>query len=729
MPKFKYLDHSSISELILDLVSKETRPIPPFVLMRKVIKEKKQKDKYISERDFNEVLHKLVLDGKLKTLAKSGYIVMGYVNAPLDTSITYRGRIKINSKGFGFITEEGKDDSKFYVFKTNLNNALDGDLVEFQKMQKEPVKGCYDAVVTKILEHAKDYYVCLYQTEKDGSYKITSDDGKVYLPIVLDSTEGLVNGQKILVKITQFEKDKLYGTVSRIIGHKDDVGVDILSIVLDKGVKPDFDESILEDSKKFKVDITDRQIKLRKDLTNKNIVTIDPATSKDFDDAIYVERNKDGSYKLYVCIADVAHYVKFNSPLDKCAWGRGCSIYLVDRVIPMLPHILSDDVCSLVPNQKRFTVCAEMDINEDATFKHIDVYPAIIESKRRFAYDEVNEYFSGKSKLEKDTGITRDMLDVARKLHHILNEAKYKRGYINFDVPEAKIILDENNFPIDVVKREHGEAQEMIENFMVAANEAVVKFARMKNVPFIYRVHDRPNEEKIKALLIDAKKLHFKINTSVDDIKPKDIAKWFEDNKDNPNLDIINILMLRTMAKAEYSTDPIGHFGLALADYTHFTSPIRRYPDLTVARLFWMYVFDRESYTDNQRAQLEKSLNDTCKESSKNEQIAVDCERSVNAMKFAEYMTRHIGEVFEARVNGVTSFGAFIELPNTIEGLAKINNLGSDYYTYDEEHREIIGRGTKQRFYLGTRVKVQVLSANKETSQIDFKVVEYIGNK
>ena len=653
---------------------------------------------------------------------------MGYVNAPLDTSITYKGRIKINSKGFGFITKEGEEKAGFYVFKTNLNNALDGDLVEFQKMIKEPTKGTYDAVVTKVLEHGKDFYVCLF--EKNGNdYKVTSDDGKVYLPIILDSIDGLVSGQKILVKITTYEKDKLYGTVSRIIGHKDDVGVDILSIVLDKGVTPDFDASILEESKKFKVDIDERQKALRKDLTNKTIVTIDPPTSKDFDDAICVEKHPDGSYKLYVCIADVAHYVKFNTELDQVAYGRGCSIYLVDRVIPMLPHILSDDVCSLIPNQKRFAVCAEMDINPDATFKHIEVYPAIIESKRRFAYNEVNDYFNNKSKLENDSRAVIDMIDVARKLHHILNDAKYKRGYINFNVPEAQIILDKDNFPVDIKVRQSGEAQEMIENFMVAANEAVVKFAHAKQVPFIYRVHDRPNEDKIKALLIDTKKLHFKINTSLDDIQPRDIAKWFDDNKDNPTLDIINILMLRTMAKAEYSTENIGHFGLALKDYTHFTSPIRRYPDLIVARLFWMYVFDRSSYSDEQRRALENTLKNTCKESSKNEQIAVDCERAVNAMKFAEYMTRHVGEIFEARINGVANFGAFVELPNTIEGLIKINNLGNDYYSYKEEDKEIIGRATKQRFYIGTRVKVQVLSAIKETSQIDFKVVEYIGNK
>ena len=318
MPKMKYLDKKTIGELILGIVAKETKPIPPFVLMRKSIKEKTQKDSYISERDFNEVLHSLVKDGKLKTLTRSGYIIMGYVNAPIDTSKTYTGTIRINAKGFGFITEDGADKAGFYVFKTNLNNALDGDKVEFQKMQKEPTKGTYDAVVTKVLEHSKDFYVCLYQTEGNG-YKITSDDGKVYLPIELDSTEGLVNGQKILVKVVKFEKDKLYGTVSRIIGHKDDVGVDILSIVLDKGVTPDFEPSILESTKNLKVDITPEQQALRRDLTNKNIVTIDPATSKDFDDAIYVERNKDGSYKLYVCIADVAHYVRFNTELDKVA--------------------------------------------------------------------------------------------------------------------------------------------------------------------------------------------------------------------------------------------------------------------------------------------------------------------------------------------------------------------------------------------------------------------------
>lgn len=718
---------TKIQDLIMEVISGETRPIPHGVLLSKVSKKYHIQSRTFV-KDFNRALNELVDSYQVKKLLSNKY-VLGYVNGPIDKSTKYVGTIAINDKHCGFVTVDGADKSQFYVFRTNLNGALDGDRVEIYRMIKDQTKELADAVVGRVIEHTKEFYVCIFRLHPDKKYEIIADASNLYLPIKLDDITGLVDGQKILVQITHFEKDKLFGTVSRILGHKDDVGVDILSIVLDKGVNPDFDPELLEDTKKIKFEINDYQKKIRTDLRDKNIVTIDPKTSKDFDDAFYIEKIDDKNYRLYVAIADVAYYVPYQSALDDVAKKRGTSIYLVDRVIPMLPHILSDDVCSLMPHQDRFATCCEMEINDKAKFTSIKVYPAIINSKRRFNYDEVNEYFQGKNKFEKDTKTTKDMLNVARELHKILEKNKYQRGYINFNIPEVEIELDKNGFPENIKVKKLGETQHLIENFMLAANEAVTLYADKHNIPFVYRIHDKPNAEKIKSLVIETKKLNFKVNTDLDNIQPQDVAKWFKDNADNPNLDLIEILILRAMAKAAYSTTNIGHFGLALENYTHYTSPIRRYPDLMVGRLFWMYQFDSKNYTNEQRQQFANELEELCELSSKNELIAIDCERSVNSMKFAEYMSRHIGENFIGFVSGVTKFGCFIELPNTIEGLARLNNLGDDYFIYNDDIKEIIGKKTAIRFTMGSKVEVQVIEANKDTQQVSFKVIKHLGNR
>ncbi len=725
----KNITINSIKKLIIDQISLENRPILQFILFKKIIKNNKAIG-YINVVNFNLALNELIDLGIIKKL-KNGKLVIGYINGEIDKSKKLIGTISINSKNCGFITLDNAKKSEYFVFKTNLNCALDGDKVEFYPMLKKSRNdsNLQDAVVDKVISHNKEFYVCIFNIENEQEYALTADANNLYLPIILDDITGLVNGQKILVQITKFEKDRLYGTVSKIIGHKNDPGVDILSIVLDKGVNPDFDSSLLAKTQKIKFEIDEKQNQLRRDLTDKCIVTIDPATSKDFDDAIYVERNDDKTYQLFVSIADVASYVKYQTELDEVAKTRGTSIYLVDRVIPMLPHILSDDICSLNPNKKRFALTCEMTINKNGEIISKNVYPSIIKSHRRFSYDVVNQFFNNENNLKNDDNEVKEMLTVARELHHILDRSKFKRGYINFNVPEVEIILDKNNFPIEIKKKLTGEAQQMIENFMLAANEAVTLFAHDHNVPFIYRIHDKPNKDKIKSLLVETKKLNFKINTNLDNIQPKDLSTWFELNKDNPNIDLINILMLRSMAKAEYSTINIGHFGLALQNYTHFTSPIRRYPDLMVGRLFWMYIFDKESYSDKIRNQFVAELDELCKLSSKNEIVAIECERDVNSMKFAEYMTRHLGEQFEGFVSSISKYGAFIKLPNTIEGLIRLSDLGNDYFIYNEDTNELIGKNTGLRYTLGTKVLVEVISANKDTKEINFKLIKHLGNR
>ena len=724
----KFITKLQLEKLIIEIVSLEQYPIPRNILLRKTIRMNTS-NCFIHTDMFNETIDEMIELGSLKELNRSKHLVIGYVNGNIDTSRTYEGKIRINSNKLGFITLDNETKSKYFVHRINLNGALDNDRVAFQTMKSNRKEGeLIDAVVTKVIKHEKDFFVCLFNKTNDG-YIVKPDDEKMYYNIILDDIEGLVDNQKILVKIKKYENKNAFGYVSRIIGHKSDVGVDILSVVINKGVEPDFSDELLNYSKTLRVSFDEKQKKIRRDLTSLPIVTIDPKTSKDFDDAICVIKNNDKTYKLYVSIADVAHYVKDNSILDQEALKRGCSIYLTDRVIPMLPHVLSDDICSLNYGAVRLTMTCEIDIDSNGKILSYDVYPSYIKSCRRFCYDEVNQYFAAINSLQNDTKEVKQMLDYAKELHKILDKTKFERGYINFTIPEVEIILDETGFPIEIKLHETGMAQNMIENFMLQANECVTLFAHQNNLPFVYRVHDKPNEEKIKRMLLETKKLNFKITTDLSNIKPKDISTWFEVNKNNPNLDLISILMLRCLAKAEYDTKNVGHFGLALENYTHFTSPIRRYPDLIVGRIFWMYLFDRESYTDEQRLTLENSLKEITKLSSKNEVVAIECEREVNAMKFAEYMTRHLGEEFIGFVSAINSYGAFVELDNTIEGLIRLENFKDDFYTYVEATNELIGRTKGQRFSMGTKVKVKVIAADKLSKRIDFELVKHLGNR
>jgi len=714
----KKLDYT---QKILEIIKAENkRPIPIGIILKKL----SSKDTFINKNVFFRNIQYLKDTCQVVT-RRDGKLILGYPKADVDMSQVYTGEIHINAKLTGFITKEGEEDSNYFVHKTNLNGALNGDTVEFGvlKIEQEEGKTLKDARVLKVISHAKGYYVGLYNS--DGfNYSVKCDDPKMYLPIKLEDCTGLTNGTKFLFNVVKFTDTEAIAKVAKIIGHISDVGTDILSIVYDNGVEPEFPTDVMDYASKLTEAISEEDRKERVDLTNLDIVTIDPATSKDFDDAIYVKQEGQDLYRLYVCIADVAHYVKPHTCLDDEAIKRGCSIYLVDRVIPMLPHILSDVICSLNPNVERKCLCSEMLIDENGQFKEIKTYPAIMKSHRRFSYDEVNEFFKGNSKLENDADSIKEMLVAARSLHHILTAEKTRRGYIRFDVPEAQIIVNEKCEPIEIKLRQTGEAQDMIENFMVAANEAVTIEALKREMPFVYRVHEAPEAKRVETFKVEAKKLGFKLPSGDIVIEPKSFANWLAINKDCPNLDIVNILMLRTMAKAKYDIKNLGHFGLASVNYTHFTSPIRRYPDVLVHRLYRMFVFDRDKYSDEQRSELVNNLKLYCKKSTEAEIRAVDTERAVNSLKFAQYMSKHIGEEFVGKVSGVTKFGVFVELPNTIEGLIKLALLKDDFYQYDEKNIQLVGKQHHKVFTLGTKLKVKCIGASMADRSVDFELVE-----
>lgn len=710
-------------DAIIDVVKKENgKPIPSGIIVKKLEK------KFNHKGSIFKCIDKLVEENTLKKLF-TGKIVMGYENGKILHETAFEGIISINAKGDGFVKRENAELSEVYVNRKNINNALNGDKVVACYMDKKndnPNNTLKDGVVLKVIERNKDFYMGTF-VKKNNQYGVIFDDERIKYQVVLDDISGLVDGHKILMKIKNITDNIAYGSVSKVVGHKNSVGTDILSIVYDAGLEPEFSDEVINASKEFSNVIPESEYKKRKDLRDLDIITIDPATSKDLDDAIYVKKLNDNLFKLYVCIADVSHYVKPNSIVDNDAFIRGTSVYLVNQVIPMLPHNLSNDICSLNPNEDRLSMVCEMDIDTNGNFKFIDVYEGIINSKRRFAYEEVNEYFNKTSNLDNDKESIKLMLNQSHQLFEILKAKREKLGYINFEIPEPKIILDENEKIIDIQQKKSGTAQNMIECFMVAANEAVtIKYNQLKiNSDFVYRVHDKPDEKKIAVFEIEAKKLNFKFDSEIKDIKPNTIAKWLKNNTDNPNKELINIILLRTMAKAKYSIENTHHFGLALENYTHFTSPIRRYSDLIVHRLFKMFVLNKNEYSDNIRFETNSRLKQICEQATKTEIIATNTERDVNSMKFAEYMETKIGQSFDGFVSYITSFGIFVQLENTIEGLARPENIVGDFYEYKEDLSVYVGRKTRKTLTLGTKVTIKVIGANKNNKKIDFEISSF----
>lgn len=714
---------TELEKEILELVKiQEGRPIPVNIIVNK-----------IKIRNKNAIYAAIDYLIKKEALIRitNGKIVLGYINGPIKKDEVYIGTINLTAKGDAFFKKEGDQKASYYINKINVNDAMDGDKVKICPVQKpQTYPDVLDGYILEIVERSKDFFVGTYYTSLEGNKRVTKivpENQKIKYDIKVDDDSQLVNGTIALFKIVNVIDNKIYCGVSRILGHIDDVGSDIVSLVYDNGVTPEFSAEVESETHDIDFNFSQEEDARRKDLSHLNFVTIDPITSKDMDDAIYVEK-AENNFRLFVAIADVSYYVKLHSELWKSSLERGTSIYLVNQVIPMLPHKLSNNICSLNPFEKRYSMVCEMVINHEGKYESIDVYPAIIVSKKKFAYENINDYFVNQTKLEDTDNSIYEMIDVARQLHNYLNKRHYKEGYIDFDIPEAKIILDEQEKIKDVVVKKTGEAQKMIENFMVAANEAVtLKFEQLKpNIPFVYRVHARPEEKKIEAFKVEAKKIGFKFDATLTEWQPNTVSKWLENNLDNPNKELINIILLRTMAKAKYDSINIGHFGLSLKKYTHFTSPIRRLADVVVHHLYRAFVFDTDRYSDADRTYLLNSLDHINDRANTTETLAVSTERDVNAMKFAEYMEDKVGQEFDGYASYITPFGIYVQLPNTIEGMIKPNNLKDDFYAFDEDNLVFVGKNKKKVITLGQKLKIKVVSACKATKKIDFELVKFI---
>ncbi|MDD6480455.1 MAG: ribonuclease R [Bacilli bacterium] len=639
----------------------------------------------------------------------------------LENSNLRKGILRMNKKGFGFVEVSGEEEDIF-IAPDNINKALNNDTVIVEILNKNSGEKREGRIV-KTLERDLSTIVGEIYFKKDKGY-IIPDDKKldIQLEIDRDKSHGAVDGHKVVVKILRnITKNRYKGEVVRIIGHKNDPGVDILSIVCKYEINDTFPEEVIEELDSIPEEVREQDKKGRKDLTDVTIFTIDGDDTKDIDDAISVEKLKNGNYKLGVHIADVSYYVKEGSPLDKEAMDRGTSVYLVDRVIPMLPHKLSNGICSLNPGVERLAISCVMEIDNNGKTVDYEIFPSIIKSRLQMTYKKVNQVIEKNEIPEGYEPFVND-LKLMDELSQIIRKAKINRGYIDFDVDEAKIIVDENCHPTDIVLRNRGRGENLIEDFMIQANECVATHIFYMDLPFIYRVHEYPKEEKIRDFISFVQSLGYTVKFNTKDISPKAIQNLINQLKDKKEFKVLSSLLLRNMQKAIYLPQNLGHYGLASKCYTHFTSPIRRYPDTTVHRLLRTYLFndDMSNQTINK---WQEKLVYIAENSSFKERESVECEREVEDMKMAEYMEDHIGEEYKGIISGVTNFGMFIQLDNLVEGLIHVNDM-KDYFSFDEVTQSLIGERTKEKFTLGDEVLIKVKAASKEAKTIDFELVK-----
>lgn len=643
----------------------------------------------------------------------------------LEKSHLRKGVMRANKKGFGFVEIENMEDD-VYISQDNMNGAIHDDIVLVEitsKMTLDRLEGR----ILRIIERKIQRYIGLITFDKKGVGHIKLDDSKIKLEIEIPKEKSLnaVDGHKVIVELGKKinNNGRYEGEVVEIIGHINDPGVDILSIIYKYNINVDFPEDVKQEVSEMPMEVSEGELHGRRDLREEMIFTIDGDDTKDIDDAISIKKLPNGHYELGVHIADVSYYVKEGSPLDNEAMERGTSVYLVDRVIPMLPHELSNGICSLNPNVDRLAMSCVMEFDNSGKQLNYEIFPSVIKSRIQMTYKKVNSILE-KNEVPEGYEEYADTLRQMAELATILRKAKIKRGYIDFGVDEAKILVDENCVPYDIVLRDRGVGENLIEDFMIAANECVATHIYFMNLPFIYRVHEYPKEEKIRSFLGFVSSLGYHVNGNIKDVKPTTMQGILKQLEDKPEYKILSSLLLRSMQKAVYKPENLGHYGLASSCYTHFTSPIRRYPDTTVHRLLRTYLVEGRIDMATIR-KWEEKLVYIAEHSSERERASVDCEREVEDMKMAEYMEKHIGEEFEGMISSVTSFGMFVELDNLIEGLVPLREM-KDFFHFDEEHMTLTGEKSHVKYSIGDRVLIKVVRASKAEKTIDFEVIRKV---
>ena len=639
------------------------------------------------------------------------------------------GTFRKNQKGFGFVKIEELED-EIYISKENTLNALNGDTVqiEIKANQEKTEDQKIEGKIIKIIRHEKNTVVGTFQKNRNFGFVVPDDKNFGTDIFISKSHWGKArNNHKVLVKITKYpEKGKnAEGEIIEVLGGINEAGVDMLSLIKQYELPYKFPEEVVNEAKAFGTKINPNHMENRKDLRNDIIFTIDGEDAKDLDDAIHVEKLANGNYKLDVHIADVSHYVREKTELDKEAYLRGTSIYMLGRVIPMLPRELSNGICSLNAGEDRYTLSCSMEITPKAKIVNSDIYKAVINVTERMSYTDVQKVLdkSDKEVLTRYEKYIKDF-ELMAELANILKAKRNENGYLNLDIPESKIILDENGFAIDVKKYETYFSNEIIEQFMLAANETVAEKFYWLQAPFIYRNHEAPALDKVKELNKVLFNFGYKIKISKEDIiYPNEFAKILEDVKGKPEEKVVSNIILRTLRVAKYEAENKGHFGIASKYYCHFTSPIRRYPDLFIHRIISKYIETNYMVNDFWIKKYEKRAEKRAENCSERERTATKVEREAIDIKKAEFMEDKIGEEYDGIVSSVTNFGIFVELDNTVEGLIRYEKLGDEYFIYNEERREAIGENSHKVYKIGDKVKIRVIDANKLLRRIDFEIV------
>ena len=661
----------------------------------------------------------------LEELASAGCIMItrkGKAALPEQMGLIY-GRVQCNARGYGFlIPTDGSDD--LFITPEGMGGALHGDMA-FVRRTDSGSRGHSDRCeVVSVVKRASDKLTGTYESDGGfGGYVIPDDPRIAVDAMILPGSEnGAKHGDKVVARIRQYPGSRrpMIGEIAEILGRAGEKGMDILSIIRRLELPDEFPSAALKQAKALNKTVSDEEVKGRRDFRGILTVTIDGADAKDLDDAVSLERTPTGLFRLGVHIADVSHYVRSGGAIDKEAYKRGTSVYFPDRVLPMLPKELSNGLCSLNPNEDKLTLSCVMDIDSRGKVVKHTICESVICSDRRLTYEDVNAMFEGDKALRAQYGDVLPMLMEMRELMGILRTKRDSRGSIDFDLPEAKIILDKDGRTEDVKLYVRGEANKMIEEFMLAANETVAKHGLDKDIPLMYRVHHAPEDSRIEELNEFLHTLGYSIRKA-DNLRPSAVQRVLLQAAGSPEESVISRVTLRAMAKAKYSPDCDGHFGLAADCYCHFTSPIRRYPDLMVHRAIKDAIHGR--LNEKKRKSWLSRLPEASNHCSDREMAAVEAERAADDLKKCEYMQDHLGEEFEGIISGVVQQGFFVELPNTVEGLVRVTTLLDDRYFLEEKHHRLVGRGGRQ-FRIGDSVRVKAVAADMDTGKIDFELVE-----
>lgn len=699
---------------ILELLKDEE--YPPMKAKQIAMVMRVPKNEY---NEFLNILGNLEMKMKIQKNRKNQYRIA--------EKVYYDGIYRKNAKGFGFVKIENEED-EIYIAKTNSSNALNGDEVLIEIIEEKNKVKKAEGKIVRILKHEKDTVVGIFQNNKNFGF-VVPDDKNLGTDIFISKKNfgKAKNNHKVLVQITKYPEKgkKAEGKIIEVLGNVNETGVDMLSLIKEHKLPSIFPKQVVEEAKKCGNRIDEQDIKNRIDLRNEVIFTIDGAEAKDLDDAIGIKKLENGNYKLSVHIADVSYYVKPNSLLDQEALIRGTSIYMLGRVIPMLPRELSNGICSLNAGEDRFTLSCTMEIDKNGNVKSSEIYKAVINVTERMTYTDVQKILDNSDvdiikKYEKHINEFKLMEELAL----ILKQKRLEKGYLNLDIPESKIELDSEGRAINISKYETTFANEIIEQFMLIANETVAEKFFWLDAPFIYRVHETPDYEKVQELNKFLFNFGLKIKANKDNIYPKEFAKILEEIKGKDEEKVVSHLLLRTLKVARYEGINKGHFGIASKYYCHFTSPIRRYPDLFIHRIICKYL--EENYDVNEKfiEEYKKQAEERAKQSSEREKIATKVERESEDIKKAEYMENRIGEKYEGMISSVTSFGVFVELDNTVEGLIRFEDLGNEYFIYDEDRKRLIGERSNIVYKIGDKVKIRVKDASKLLRTVDFEIIE-----